>query len=159
MTTVRVQHAPFDVGAELALLDRLGGGAVASFTGIVRGQGGLVELFLEHHPVMTAAALQRFVDEAEARWPLVGATVIHRCGALAPGEAIVLVATASLHRAAALDACAYLIDRLKVAAPFWKRERFADGTERWVEARVEDDRAAASWQDQPSRAETRAVQR
>lgn len=145
MSDVRLQAEPFDVGAELASLDAAGGGAIASFTGIVRGDGGLVELFLEHHPTMTLAMMRGLADDAQARWPLLGTTVIHRHGALAVGEAIVLVATASRHRAAALEACAFLIDRLKTSAPFWKRERFADDTARWVEARPEDDLAAARW--------------
>ena len=83
--------------------------------------------------------------EACARWPLSGCTVVHRVGRLRPGEPIVLVLTASPHRAAALESCAFLIDWLKTGAPFWKREEFADGRERWVEAKAEDDRAAARW--------------
>ena len=145
MIEVRLQDEAFDVGAELAKLDALGGGGVASFTGIVRGQGGLVELFLEHHPIMTEASLRGMAEDTAARWPLLGIVVIHRHGPLGPGDPIVLVATASAHRAAALEACACLIDRLKTEAPFWKRERFADGHTRWVDARGEDDAAASRW--------------
>jgi len=145
MNRVRAQSGDFDPGAELAGLERLGGGAVASFTGIVRGDDGLVELTLEHYPAMTERAMRDIVAEAHARWPLIGVTVIHRHGRLAAGERIVFVAAASRHRAAALEACAFLIDWLKTRAPFWKRERFADGRERWVEARHEDDGAAARW--------------
>ncbi len=145
MIEVRVQAGDFDPGAELARLEALGGGGVASFTGLVRGDDGLVELLLEQYPGMTEPALRRIAGDAAARWPLAGLTVIHRYGALAPGARIVLVATASRHRAAALEACAYLIDWLKTGAPFWKRERFADGRSRWVEARGEDDAAAARW--------------
>lgn len=145
MITVRVQSEPFDPGVELAALEGLEGGGIASFTGIVRGDGGLVELMLEHHPGMTIAAMERIAAEAAGRWPLLGITLIHRVGGLAPGERIVFVGTASRHRAAALEACAFLIDWLKTAAPFWKRERFADGGSRWVEARAEDDEAAARW--------------
>jgi molybdopterin synthase catalytic subunit len=143
--TVRVQATPFDPGAELAMLEALGGGGVASFTGVVRGEGGLDELFLEHAPGMTERTMREIAETAGARWPLLGLTVIHRHGPLAPGERIVFVGTASRHRAAALEACAFLIDWLKTHAPFWKRERFADGTTRWVDARVEDDAAAARW--------------
>jgi molybdopterin synthase catalytic subunit len=143
--TVRVQPEPFDPGIELAALEALGGGGIASFTGIVRGDGGLVELLLEHHPGMTSATLEQIAAEAARRWPLLGITLIHRIGALAPGERIVFVGTASRHRAAALEACAFLIDWLKTAAPFWKRERFADGRSSWVDARIEDDEAAARW--------------
>lgn len=145
MIDVRIQQGPFDVGAELARLEALGGGAVASFTGVARGDGGLVELLIEHHPGMTGAALRRIADKAAARWPLLGIVLVHRYGALAPGAGIVLVATASPHRAAALEACAFLIDRLKMDAPFWKRERFADGTARWVDARQDDEAAADRW--------------
>lgn len=145
MIDVRVQQAPFDAGAELDRLHRLGVGGVASFTGIVRGDDGLTEMFLEHHPRMTEAVMREMAEEAAARWPLAGIILIHRHGRLVPGDPIVLVATASSHRAAALESCAALIDRLKTAATFWKRESFADGRSRWVEAKLEDDRAAARW--------------
>jgi molybdopterin synthase catalytic subunit len=143
--TVRVQPEPFDPGIELTALEQMGGGGIASFTGIVRGDGGLVELLLEHHPGMTAATLEQIAAEAGRRWPLLGITLVHRIGPMTPGERIVFVGTASRHRAAALEACAFLIDWLKTAAPFWKRERFDDGRSQWVDARVEDDEAAARW--------------
>lgn len=145
MIRVSLQAEAFDAGAELARLDALGGGGVASFTGIVRGDDGLTELLLEHHPQMTLAMMERIAAEAAARWALLGLTIIHRYGALAPGAGIVFVATAARHRAAALDACASLIDQLKTQAPFWKRETFADGRQSWVEPRVSDDIAAARW--------------
>lgn len=145
MIEARVQAEPFDPGAELARLEALGGGGVASFTGIVRGEGDLVELTLEHYPGMTLGMMEAIAAEAAARWPLLGVTVIHRHGPLVPGDRIVFVGTASRHRAAALEACAFLIDWLKTRAPFWKRERFADGTSRWVEARAEDEAATARW--------------
>jgi molybdopterin synthase catalytic subunit len=102
-------------------------------------------MVLEHYPGMTERALGRIAAEAEARWPLTGCTVIHRVGRILPGEPIVLVLTASAHRAAALESCAFLIDWLKTKAPFWKREEFADGDARWVAAKNEDDAAAARW--------------
>ena len=145
MIEVRLQSAPFDAGEELARLDRLGGGGVASFTGIVRGDDGLTGLLLEHHPEMTLRMMRALAGEAVARWTLLGVTLIHRHGALHPGDPIVFVATAARHRGAALDACASLIDRLKTQAPFWKRETFADGHSSWVEARAADDDAAARW--------------
>jgi len=145
MIHVRLQAEVFDVGAELARLDALGGGGVASFTGIVRGDDGLTELLLEHHPGMTLAMMQALAEEAAQRWNLLGVVVIHRHGALAPGAPIVFVATAAKHRGAALEACASLIDRLKTQAPFWKRETLADGGQRWVEPRASDDEAAARW--------------
>lgn len=146
MIRVRVQREDFDSGAELVALEALGGGAVASFTGVVRGDGGLKAMTLEHYPAMTEKALAGIAAEAERRWPLAGGTVIHRFGRLEPGERIVLVAIASAHRAAALEACAFLIDWLKVKAPFWKREEFEGGAARWVEARYEDDAAAEAWE-------------
>lgn len=145
MIDVRVQQASFDVGAELARLEALGGGAVASFTGVARDDDGLIELLIEHHPGMTGAALRGIADAAAARWPLIAIVLIHRYGALAPGARIVLVATAARHRAAALEACTFLIDWLKTDAPFWKRERFANGTTRWIEAKQDDGAAADRW--------------
>jgi molybdopterin synthase catalytic subunit len=142
---VSVQEADFDVASELARLEALGGGGVASFTGVVRGGEGLEALRLEAYPGMTLKALEEIAAEAQARWPLAGLALIHRHGTIPVGERIVLVATASRHRAAALEACAFLIDWTKTRAPFWKQEIFADGGARWVEARSEDDAAAASW--------------
>jgi len=148
MATVRVQEAAFDLAAESALLaaGRTDVGGMASFVGLCRADDGLAALTLEHYPGMTERAIQAIAAEAEARWPLTGCTVIHRVGRLPPGEPIVLVLTASSHRAAALESCAFLIDWLKTRAPFWKREEFADGRERWVEAKAEDDAAASRWE-------------
>ena len=150
MISVRVSPDPFDAGTEIAALGRDGMGAVASFTGIVRGGndeagGGLTALTVEHYPAMTEAALRVLAEEATARWSLGGVTVHHRIGRLVPGDPIVFVACASAHRKDALEACAFLIDRLKTDAPFWKRESFADGREVWVEARESDDTAATRW--------------
>jgi molybdopterin synthase catalytic subunit len=142
---VATQEADFDVAAELARLEALGGGGVASFTGVVRGEGGLSALRLEAYPGMTQRALELIAAEAASRWSLAGLTLIHRFGTLGVGERIVLVATAARHRAAALEACAFLIDWAKTKAPLWKQEIFADGTARWVEARAADDVAAAEW--------------
>jgi molybdopterin synthase catalytic subunit len=145
MIRISVQPERFDVGAELAALEALGGGAVASFTGLVRGDGGLTCLTLEHYPGMTQAALEALAVDASARWSLRGVTLIHRVGSMVPGDRIVFVGSASAHRAAVLESCAFLIDRLKTDAPFWKKESFADGREHWVEVRASDDAAAARW--------------
>lgn len=145
MITVRVTPEPFDTGAVIATLGRAGIGAVASFTGIVRGDDGLSALTLEHYPAMTEAALRTLAVEATSRWSLGGVVLHHRVGRLVPSDPIVLVACASAHRRDALDACSFLIDRLKTDAPFWKHESFADGREHWVEARASDDTAAARW--------------
>lgn len=147
---IRVQDTPFDVGAELAALSarRTDIGAVASFTGLVRDVAGdrqISAMILEHYPGMTEKKLAEIEAEANARWPLQASLIVHRYGRMLPGEAIVLVATAAQHRAAALEACAFLIDWLKTKAPFWKLEESADA-HRWVEARATDDRAAARWQ-------------
>lgn len=147
MARVVIQEAPFDLAAESAALTagRTDTGGVASFVGICRADDGLAAMVLEHYPGMTERAIAKIAAEAEARWPLVGCTVIHRVGRLEPGAPIVLVLTASAHRVAALESCAFLIDWLKTRAPFWKREIFADGRERWVEAKAEDDAIAARW--------------
>ncbi len=146
MIRVRVQEGDFDVGAELAALpgEVPGVGAVASFIGIVRGGDGLRALHLEQYPGMTEAALRAIAEEADARWPLTAITIVHRYGRLGVGERIVLVAAASGHRAAALEAVAFVMDWLKTRAPFWKREEGSWGS-RWVEARAEDDAAAGRW--------------
>lgn len=144
MIRVAVQAAPFSAEAQSAPLLALGGGGIATFTGIVRGDDGVEELWLEHYPGMTEAALRGIAETAVTRWSLLGVVIVHRVGGLAPGDPIVFVAACAAHRAAALDACAYLIDRLKTDAPFWKRER-RGGQARWVEARASDDQAAARW--------------
>jgi molybdopterin synthase catalytic subunit len=142
MIRVLVSREPIDVAAEFERVER--GGAVATFTGLVRADDGVATLELEHYPGATEAALTRLAEEASARWSLTAATIVHRVGPMAPGERIVFVGACSAHRAAALDACAFLIDRLKTDAPFWKRET-VDGASRWVEARAADDHAAARW--------------
>ncbi|UPY35118.1 molybdenum cofactor biosynthesis protein MoaE [Sediminicoccus sp. KRV36] len=147
MARIAVQEAEFDVTAETALLTagRSDIGAVASFIGICRADDGLAAMVLEHYPAMTERAMAAIAAQAEARWPLTGCTLIHRVGRLEPGAPIVLVLTASGHRAAALEACAFLMDWLKTRAPFWKREEFTAGHARWVEARAEDETAAERW--------------
>ena len=144
MIAVRVQFEPFDIGSEMARMGETGAGAIASFTGIVRDDGGVTAIELEHYPAMTEASLRALVDEATARWSLFGCTLIHRVGRMALGEAIVLVITAAPHRAEALEACAFLIDRLKTHAPFWKKEYRGDAAV-WVEAKASDEGRAGKW--------------
>jgi molybdopterin synthase catalytic subunit len=150
---VRVQAEPFDPAAELAAFarGRTDVGGIATFLGLVRDEHGgerVSAMTLEHYPGMTERKLAAIEAEARARWPDPQDTlVIHRHGRMLPGEPIVLVATASAHRQAALDACAFLIDWLKTKAPFWKLEE-TGGDERWVEARASDDQAAARWERQ-----------
>lgn len=146
---IRVQLEDFDPGAEIAALTKgdhkIGG--VVSFVGLVRDiakEGEVRAMTLEHYPGMTEKQLAAIEAEANARWPLSASLIIHRYGRMEPGERIVLVVTASAHRDAAFEACRFLIDWLKTKAPFWKVEETPEG-ERWVEARAEDDQAAAAW--------------
>ena len=147
--TIRIQEADFDVAREIAALSqgRTDVGAVVSFSGICRGaeQGEpIAALTLEHYPGMAEAEIQRHTDDALARWPLQGLTVIHRFGRIEPGQNIVLVVTASAHRQAAFEAAEFLMDYLKTNAPFWKQEESARGSS-WIEAQSHDDAAAARW--------------
>jgi molybdopterin synthase catalytic subunit len=146
---IRVQREDFDTGRELDQLAKgdHGIGGVASFIGVVRDKGGpeaVSALILEHYPGMTEKKLAEIEAEANRRWPLAASLIIHRYGRLEPGDRIVLVATASPHREAALAACHFLIDWLKTDAPFWKSEETPEG-ERWVAARAEDDEATRRW--------------
>jgi molybdopterin synthase catalytic subunit len=144
---IRVQQEDFDIGAEIAKLkaDRTDIGAIVTFTGTVRDQDGAVEeMTLEHYPGMTERELSRIEAEANARWPLQASLIVHRYGALKPGDNIVMVVTASEHRDAAFDAAKFLMDYLKTSAPFWKKEESAMGSG-WVEAQARDDQAAARW--------------
>ena len=144
MIRVEVTPQAIDSATEVAQIEALGAGAVASFTGLVRADDGVSLLELEHYPGGTETALMRLAGEAAERWSLTAAVVIHRVGAMRPGERIALVVTAAPHRAAALEACTFLIDRLKTDAPFWKRE--TRGNERrWVEHRAHDATAADRW--------------
>jgi len=146
MLRIAVQEADFDAGAELVRLNLPGVGGVGSFIGVVRDSGGIKALHLEHYPSMTEKAVKRIAEQAAARWPLLGCTVIHRVGRLVPGENIVFVGASSAHRDAALQASAFLIDWLKTSAPFWKREEFVSGASAWVAAREADDTAAKNWE-------------
>lgn len=147
--TVRVQSESFDASAEAAALTagRTDIGAVVTFVGLCRDEGGtLAALELEHYPGMAEEEISRVVDDALNRWPLAGATAVHRFGKIAPGEPIVLVVTASAHRAAAFEAAEFLMDYLKTRAPFWKKEHARDGTSGdWVAAKADDDEAADRW--------------
>lgn len=147
--SIRVQAEDFDLAAELALLtaERADVGAVVTFSGLCRDEGGaLAVLELEHYPGMAEAEIARIAEEAVKRWPVTGLTVIHRCGKIKPGENIVLVIAASAHRQAAFNAASFLMDYLKTSAPFWKKEHMRDGTSgNWVAAKDEDDRAMEKW--------------
>ena len=147
--SVRVQTAPFDPGAETNAMHaaNVGVGAVVAFVGYVRdfNEGREVAgMFLEHYPGMTEKALDKIVVEAEQRWPLLKVEVLHRIGALDPGEPILFDGVASAHRQAAFDACNFIMDYLKTRAPFWKKEQTSEGP-RWVEGKQSDTDAAGRW--------------
>ncbi len=146
LARISVQTADFDPGAEAEALSagRTDAGALVTFTGLCRADDGLTGLELECFVPMAEAEITRQVAEAEGRWPLLGVRIIHRHGPLRPGERIVFVATLSSHRRAAFEAAEFLMDYLKTAAPFWKKEH-APGGPRWVAAKAEDDAAAARW--------------
>lgn len=147
--TVRVQREDFDLAHEAGLLgkNRQEVGAVVTFTGLCRDdEGRLAALELEHYPGMAEAEIKRIAEQASARWPLSGLTVIHRFGRIVPGGNIVLVAAAAAHRGAAFDAACFVMDYLKTRAPFWKKEHLSDGSSGgWVEARERDENAEARW--------------
>lgn len=151
--TIRLQREVFDIGAETAAMTRgrTDIGAVVTFTGICRADengSAIAALTLDHYPGMAEAEIARHVEEAFARWPLLGVTVIHRYGRIEPGEVIVLVAAASSHREAAFSAASFIMDYLKTRAPFWKQVETSTGTD-WVEARAEDEAAAKRWSGAP----------
>lgn len=144
---IRVQAEPFDPGGEVAAFSAAvrGAGAVVTFSGLVRDEGGrLAAMEIEHYPGMTEKAIGAIVDEAVARWALVDALVIHRYGRLRPGDAIMMVATAAGHRGEAFAAAEFLMDYLKSRAPFWKKELGAEGSE-WVAAKDADEAALKRW--------------
>ena len=145
--TVRVQAEPFDAGAELNAFaqGRTDIGAVVSFTGVVRDtKGDLQEMLIEHYPGMTQRAIAKIAEEAVTRWSLADVLVIHRYGPLKPGAPIMMVATASAHRAASFEAADFLMDYLKSRAPFWKKEVTAQGAA-WVDAKEADEDALKRW--------------
>ena len=146
---IRIQEADFDLSTEIANLRKgdLQVGAVVSFLGTVRdlNEGSEVHsMTLEHYPGMTEKALEAIVSQAKARWDIRNTLIIHRVGPLKPEDQIVFVAVTSAHRAEAFAACEFMMDYLKTAAPFWKKEETAEGG-RWVDARVTDDAAMARW--------------
>ncbi|NTJ06565.1 molybdenum cofactor biosynthesis protein MoaE [Rhizobium lusitanum] len=146
---VRVQQEDFDLQAEIDSLTqgRLDIGAVVTFSGLCRDEGGtLGALELEHYPGMAEAEISRIADLAIERFGLFGLTAIHRYGKIAPGENIVLVIAAAPHRQAAFDGANFVMDFLKTSAPFWKKEHAKDSIEGgWVSAKDADDTARAKW--------------
>ena len=147
--TVRIQTADFDLSTEIAALRSgdLEVGAIVSFVGTVRdmNDGSQVNsMELEHYAGMTEKALADIIVEAKSRWSIHEALVIHRIGKMLPGAQIVLVAVTGQHRGEAFAACEFIMDYLKTAAPFWKKEATPTG-EHWVDARSTDDEAMERW--------------
>ncbi len=145
--TIRVEQAPFDFGAECARFAEGGAdtGAVVTFCGIVRDDTGTLEsMEIEHYPGMTERALTKIAEEAARRWSLSEVLILHRYGPLRPGERIMMVATASAHRAEAFASADFLMDYLKSRAPFWKKETTRAGSD-WVAAKASDEAALARW--------------
>ncbi|MCP1660604.1 molybdenum cofactor biosynthesis protein MoaE [Neisseria perflava] len=153
-TTIRIQTQDFNLQQEYDALLSQGEniGAVVGFVGLVRDRDTdtpLRSLFLEHYPEVTENEIARIIQTAAERWPVTACTVIHRVGHLHAAEQIVLVLTASQHRKAAFAAAEFVMDYLKTEAPFWKKEIFSDGLERWVEAKQSDQAAAQQWEKSP----------
>ncbi|WP_101047758.1 molybdopterin synthase catalytic subunit MoaE [Macromonas nakdongensis] len=153
---VSIQTGDFDLGAEVAALRRQDArvGAVCTFVGTVRDRNdgqSVSTMELEHYPGMTEKAIEAMIDEAQRRFDIFGARVVHRVGLLQPLDQIVLVAVTSAHRGDSFQACEFLMDYLKTQAPFWKKEQTPEGA-RWVDARVSDDAALAKWGIQASNA-------
>lgn len=154
--SVRITEHAIDPAAESAELSRIhNAGALVTFAGICRGEedgAPIAALFLEHYAGMAETEIERHVEEAKSRWPILGVRVVHRVGRIQPGEIIVFVATVSAHRQAAFEAAEFLMDYLKTCAPFWKKvERQSSG--HWVEAHDKDNAAAARWTKKPDAAE------
>ena len=148
--SVSVQENDFDLASVLVALRASSTkiGALVSFVGLVRDfskDEKIENIFLEHYPGMTEKALDKIIHEAEARWNLLGTRVIHRIGLLRPNDQIVLVATAAAHRGEAFASCEFIIDYLKTAAPFWKKEQTSTGAQ-WLETRETDMQRSARWQ-------------
>lgn len=146
MSEIRIQKEDFDPGAEMAALEdgSEDAGAIASFVGLVRGDGGLSSMTLDHYPGMCESEIAAHAEEARRRWPILALRIVHRTGRLVPGERIVFVGVASKHRQAAFQAAEFLMDYLKTRAPFWKLERRGE-SEAWVSARAEDDASVKRW--------------
>jgi molybdopterin synthase catalytic subunit len=146
---ISIQEADFDVGAQTKAFhsDAPKIGAICCFTGLVRDFGDrtdLLGLYLEHYPGMTEKALEKIIEEAKTKWPIYQVQIIHRVGNLDLGDQIVFVGVSSAHREAAFQACEFLMDYLKVDAPFWKKERTKSG-DHWVEQKASDQKRASRW--------------
>lgn len=143
---IAVQSEAFDPGEELRAFSQghRDQGAIVTFTGLVRGDGGIATMEIEHYPGMTERAINQIAEQAQTRWSLGDVLVIHRHGQLVPGDTIMMVATAAPHRVDAFEAAEFLMDYLKSRAPFWKKEIGPDG-DAWVTAKDDDETALTRW--------------
>jgi len=152
---IKVQQNDFDIAKLYQQLtdnqlNPNGYGAIVTFVGKVRDfnqQQHVSAMALEHYPGMTEKSLQQIIEQAKARWPIGEPIIIHRVGELQPGDQIVYIGVTSAHRKAAFEACEFLIDYLKIKAPFWKKEQ-TDAGYQWVDARDLDQHAASKWIEQ-----------
>ncbi len=147
MRYISLQSDIFDIGSELTKFNDDGLGAISSFTGIVRAENKVEALMIEHHPIMSVAALNDLADRCETKYDLRGIIIIHRYGILRVGQPIVFVAVSSAHRIDAMKAIEYAMDRLKTDVPLWKKEIRQDGSEHWIEQKLSDVAASQSWND------------
>ena len=150
MYSITIQEDDFNLDEEVSKAESStsNAGALASFTGRVRGQDHdkpLSHMFLEYFPGVTEKEIEKIIHQAQKQWPILYVRVIHRVGRINAGENIVLVLTASEHRKAAYQANEFIMDYLKTRAPFWKKEHFADGDSYWVDMKQSDVERSASW--------------
>lgn len=160
-TTICIQENDFDAALLLSQLHAVNPqhlGAVVSFTGVARSKESVSDelelahsteavegLYLEHYSPMTEKALAAIIERACVRWPVLGVVVYHRIGYIRKGEQIVFVGVSASHRKEAFEACSFIMDYLKMEAPFWKKECMVDGSERWVDAKDSDKDALSVW--------------
>lgn len=145
MRHIALQLEAFNAGIEIAKFNQIGLGAISSFSGVVRADNDVIALSIEHHPVMTLAALEKLADDCEAQYDLSGIIIIHRYGMLKLGEPIIFVAASSAHRKDTMKAIEFAMDRLKTNVPLWKKEICKDGSEHWVEQKQSDVSASQNW--------------
>lgn len=150
--SISIQQQDFNLAEEYQRLrdEAPSIGAIVTFSGLVRefDQGKGRGLYLEHYPAMTSNTLENIIRQAQTRWPITNARIVHRIGKLSLGEQIVFVGVNSPHREAAFRACEFIMDFLKTQAPFWKKALTTEG-EYWVEAKDSDFSAGQRWGDQP----------
>ncbi|MGB5780204.1 molybdenum cofactor biosynthesis protein MoaE [Allopontixanthobacter sediminis] len=146
MRDIRLIDRPFIPGTLIDPFTQAnpGLGGVCTFVGEVRAEGGVEALELTHYEPLTLPGMNALADRACARFDLMGLLMVHRIGMIRPGEPIVCVSAAARHRRDAIDTVDFVMDHLKSAAWFWKREKRANGWH-WIEPRAEDHADLARW--------------